>query len=108
MGLCVRRISSVGFFAILWTVSCEVPLSVGFPGQEHWRGLPRSPPGDLPYPRTEPVSLVSPALAGGFFTTSATFSFPCFPITNNAAVNIVVNMLITLLGYCYRFYILGL
>ena len=53
-------------------------------------------------------SLMSPALAGGFFTTGATFSFPFFPITNNAAVNIVVNMLITFLGYCYRFYILGL
>ena len=30
-----------------------------------------STPGDLPIPRTEPVSLVSPASAGRFFTTSA-------------------------------------
>ena len=35
-------------------------------------GLPCPPPGDLPDPGTEPTSLMSPALAGGFFTTSAT------------------------------------
>jgi len=37
-----------------------------FPRQEYWSGLSFSPPGDLPNPRIEPVS---PALAGGFFTT---------------------------------------
>ena len=36
--------------------------------QEHWRGLPRPPPGDPPNPGIEPVSLTSPALADGFFT----------------------------------------
>ena len=35
--------------------------------------LPCPPPGDLPDPEIEPVSLMSPALAGGFFTTSATW-----------------------------------
>ena len=34
-------------------------------------GLPCPPPGDLPNPGTEPVSLMSPALAGGFFTAGA-------------------------------------
>ena len=29
-----------------------------------------SPPGDLPIPGIEPESLISPVLAGGFFTTS--------------------------------------
>ena len=37
-----------------------------FPRQEYWNGLPFPSPGDLPGPGTEPVS---PALAGGFFTT---------------------------------------
>ena len=32
-----------------------------------------APPGDLPDPGMEPVSLTSPALAGGFFTTGATW-----------------------------------
>ena len=43
----------------------------GFPRQEHWSGLPCPPPGDLPNPGIESVSLKSPALAGGFLTTSA-------------------------------------
>ena len=40
--------------------------------QEYWNGLPCPPPEDLPNPETEPVSPVSPALAGGFFYHSAT------------------------------------
>ena len=47
--------------------------SMGFSRQEYWNGLPCSSPGDLPNPGTEPTSLKSPALAGGFFTTSTTW-----------------------------------
>ena len=43
-----------------------------FSRQEYRSGLPCSPPGDLPDPGTEPASFKSPALAGGFFTTSTT------------------------------------
>ena len=42
---------------------------MGFPKQKYWSGLPFPTPGDRPDPGIEPVSLVSPALAGGFFTT---------------------------------------
>jgi len=49
--------------------SLPAPLSMGFPRQEYWNGLPFPPPGDLPNPGTEPASPVSPALAGRFFTT---------------------------------------
>ena len=45
---------------------------MGLSRQEHWSGLPCPPPGDLPHPEIEPVSLMLPALAGGFFTTCAT------------------------------------
>ena len=45
---------------------------MGFSRQEYWSGLPCPPPGDLPDPGTEPASPVSPASAGGFFTTGAT------------------------------------
>ena len=45
---------------------------MGFARQEYWSGLLCPPPGDLLNPRIEPVSPVSPALAGRFFTTSAT------------------------------------
>ena len=51
----------------------QAPLPVEFFRQEYWRGLPFPSPGDLLDPGMEPLSLVSPALAGGFFTTSATW-----------------------------------
>ena len=42
---------------------------MGFSRQEHWSGWPFPPSGHLPDPGIEPVSLVSPALASGFFIT---------------------------------------
>ena len=65
--------SHVQFFATPWTVACQAPLSIGFSRQEYWSELPFSPPGDFPNPGIEPTPLMSPALAGGFFTTSATW-----------------------------------
>ena len=56
-----------------WTVACQTPLSMGFSRQEYWSGLPCPPPEDLPDLGIEPVSLMSPALAGRFFTTSTTW-----------------------------------
>ena len=55
---------SSGFFATPGTVACQAPPSMEFSRQEYWSGLPFSSPGDLPNPGIEPVSLVSPALAG--------------------------------------------
>ena len=40
------------------TVACEAPLSMGFPRQEYWNGLPSPPPEDLPNPGIEPASPV--------------------------------------------------
>ena len=51
----------------------QPPLSLGFSRQEYWSVLPCHPPGDLSDPRIESVSLISPALAGRCFTTSATW-----------------------------------
>ena len=45
-------------------------LSMGFPKQDYWSGLPFPSPGDLSEPRMELSTLVSPALTGGFFTTA--------------------------------------
>ena len=63
--------SCVQLFATPWTVAYQAPLSMGFSRQECWSGLPCPPPGGLPNPgmEPEPVSLMSPALAGRFFTT---------------------------------------
>ena len=49
--------------------SCQAPLSVEFSRQEYRSALPFPTPGHLPDPEIEPATLVSPALAGGFFTT---------------------------------------
>ena len=59
-------------YKTLWIVNCQAPLCMGFSGQEYWSGLPCPPPGDLPDPGIESVTLTSPALAGRFFTTKAT------------------------------------
>ena len=53
----------------LWTVACQAPLSMGFYRPEYWSGLQCPPPGDLPDPGIEPVSLMSPALAGEWSST---------------------------------------
>ena len=69
----LSHFSRVCFFATPWTIAGQAPLSMGFSRQEYWSGLPCPPPGDLPNPGFKPASLTSPALAGGFFTSSATF-----------------------------------
>ena len=72
MCMCAKLLSRVQLFATPWTVALQAPLSMGFSRQEYWNGLPCPPPEDLPDPGIEPESLASPALAGGFLTTSAT------------------------------------
>ena len=75
--VCVR----IQLSAAPWTVACQAPLSMEFSRQEYWSGLPFPIPGDLPDPGIERVFLASPALAGRFFTTSATWQarvFKCF------------------------------
>ena len=69
-------LSHVQLFATPWTVAHQAPLSMGFLRQEYWSGWKFPPPGDLPDPGIEPLSLMSPALAGGFFTTSASWEAP--------------------------------
>ena len=59
--------------ATLWTVACQALLFMVFSRQEYLSGLPRPPPGDLPNPGLKATSLMSPALAGRFFTTRATW-----------------------------------
>ena len=69
----VSHFSHVELCAVPRTVAHQVSLSMGFSRQEYWSGLPCLAPGDLPNSEIEPASLVSSALAGGFFTTSATW-----------------------------------
>ena len=57
--------SRVSNSATLWTVAHQASLSMGFPRQEDWSGLPCPSPGDLPH---QGIELASPVLVGGFFT----------------------------------------
>ena len=72
----LSNFSCVRLCAHPWTVAHQAPLSMGFPRQEYWSGLPFSSPRELHNPGIEPMSPVSPALAGGFFTTSGTCRTP--------------------------------
>ena len=72
---CVRdkSLQSCPTCATLWTVALQAPHSMGFSRREYWGGSPCLPPGDLPHPGIEPTPLMSPAVAGVFFTTRATW-----------------------------------
>ena len=58
--------SRLTLFVTPWVAARQGPLSMGFPRQEYWSGLPFLPPGDLPNPGIQPSSS---ALIGRFFTT---------------------------------------
>ena len=79
-------LSSVQLFVTPWTVAHQAFLFMKFSRQECWIGLPFPAPRDLPNSGSEPTSLMFPALAGRFFTTSATweaqFSLPRIIVTH--------------------------
>ena len=72
----LSRFSHVRLFTTLWTVALQAPLYTVFFRQEYWSALPCLPSGDLPNVGIEPAPLMSPALAGGFFTISAAWEAP--------------------------------
>ena len=71
--VCSQLLSRVRLFGSPWIVAQQAPLFKEFSRQEYWNSLPFTTPRDRPDPGVEPLSLVSPALAGGFFTTRATW-----------------------------------
>ena len=64
--------SCVQLFVILWIIVCQAPQFTGCSRQEYWSGFPCPPPGIFPTQGSN-LHLMSPALAGGFFTTSASW-----------------------------------
>ena len=68
----LRVLSHVWLFETPWTVARQAPLSIEFSRQGYWSGLSFPPPGDLPDPGIEPMTLASPVLAGRFLTTRTT------------------------------------
>ena len=81
-------------------VDCSppAPLSMGFPRQEYWSGVPFPAPRDLPDPGIEPVSLASPALAGGLSITCTTWEAPAFKIITLEINTFYYQMFRTALG----------
>ena len=55
-----------------WTAALLAPLSMELSQQEYWSGVPFPTPRYTADPGIKHMSLASPALAGGFFTTSGT------------------------------------
>ena len=64
----LSHLGTANSFANMWTLARQAPLSMGFPRQEYWSGLPSPSPGHLPDPGIKPSSPVS-LLADRFFTT---------------------------------------
>ena len=79
--------SHVCLCVTLWTAVLQAPLSMGFSRPEHWSGLPCLPLGDLPDTGIQLPSLTSPAFAGRFFTTSATWEDPKY--SENICIHII-------------------
>ena len=72
----LSHFSCVWLFVTPWIVVHQAPQSMGFSRKEYWGELPWPPSGDLSHPGIKPTSLTSPVLAGGFFTTCATYEAP--------------------------------
>ena len=99
--IALNRFSHVRLFATPWILAHQVPLSVGFPRQEYWSGLPFPSPGHLLDPGIKLRSLMSPALAGGFFTTRATWKVYCKIKTVWFSLKIYKNVFILIMGHIY-------
>ena len=87
----------------LWTVAHQAPLSMGFPRQEYWSGLPLPTPRDH-HPGIELTSLASPALAAVFFTASTTWEASARVYSNS---HVLSNLIISINkqgNYYYPFY----
>ena len=96
-----QSLQSCPTLAILWTVACQAPLSMGYFRQEYWSGLPLPSP-DLSHPGVEPGSLTSPALAVGFFTTSTTWEALLYTLID-VKMHIYIYLYIYITQYIFEY-----
>ena len=87
----------------LSVMSTSLPASSvhGISQQEYWTGLPFSPPGDLPDPGSQPKS---PALADGFFTTSATWKAQKYTYRRKKKLEVCIYLGGGIMGDFYSLY----
>ena len=85
--------------------SPQAPLCMGFSKQEYWSELLCPSPGDLLNPEMEPPSccwfFMSPALAGGFFTSSATWEGPSECYALHSQVNESLAFQLNFISWCW-------
>ena len=86
--------SRVWFFAALWTIAHQAPLSKGFSRQEYWSGLPFPSPGDLSNPGIEPTSLTSPALEADSLPLAPPGKPSYCVLINKSPIDLVRNVVI--------------
>ena len=89
-----RESFHVWLFGAPWTVACQAPLSMGFPRQESWRGLPFPSPGDLPDPEVNPCLL-----------HWQVDSLPLAPLEKPFLILklfLIMKRIISTIKYCYR------
>ena len=67
IGMLMLMLSCVQLFETPWIITLQAPLSMGFPRQECWGGVPFPTPGDLPDPGMEPTFPASPTLASRLY-----------------------------------------
>ena len=92
----LSRFCCVWLFVTLWTVTHQAPLSIGFSRCEDWSRMACPPPGDLSDPGIEFTSFMSPALAGVFYATSATWEAHSVP---------ELSLIISVFLVCWEIYI---
>ena len=81
----VSRFSHLRLFVTLWTVAHQAPLSMVFPRQEYWSGLPCPSPGESSRLRNRThISSIS-CIDSGFFTIKHCLGSPCFRTGNSKA-----------------------
>ena len=81
--------SHVRLFVAPWTIAHQTPLSMKFSRQEYQSRFPCSPPGNLPDLEIKPMFLACAALAGRFFTSSATWKAISLSIMSSRFIHIV-------------------
>ena len=80
----------------------QASLSVGFPRQEYWSGLPFPPLGIFPTRGSNSILLPSPASVGGFFTTwEALFDSWEYKITGVLTLRFQMSLSFSLLSWCF-------
>ena len=98
----VKSLSRVRLFATPWTVAHQAPLSMGFPRQEYWSGLPFPSPGDLPDPGIGPRS---PTLQADALTSEPPgkpiFTFPQFSTSGSSkSLSFVLSLFFAITVLC--------